>query len=323
MAYPIQRLRRLRQHEAFRRMVRETRLSTSDLIYPLFVTEGKDQRREIASMPGQFRLSIDLLVKEAGEVAGLGIPAIMLFGIPDHKDERGTSGYDPNGIVQRAVKAVKDQVPGLLVITDVCIDEYTSHGHCGIVKDGRILNDETLECLRAMARTHAESGADMVAPSDMMDGRVAAIRSELDRSGYPDLPIMAYAAKFASCFYAPFRDAAGSAPQFGDRQSYQMDPSNRREALREIALDVEEGADIVMVKPALPYLDVIAAARAHTSLPVAAYQVSGEYSMIKAAGKAGWLDESRAMLESLLAIKRAGADLIVTYFAKDAARSLN
>jgi porphobilinogen synthase len=323
MAYPIQRLRRLRQHEAFRRMVRETRLSTSDLIYPLFVMEGRDQRREIASMPGQFRLSIDLLVKEAGEVAGLGIPAIMLFGIPDHKDERGTSGYDPNGIVQRAVKAVKDQVPGLLVITDVCIDEYTSHGHCGIVKDGRILNDETLECLRAMARTHAESGADMVAPSDMMDGRVAAIRSELDRSGYPDLPIMAYAAKFASCFYAPFRDAAGSAPQFGDRQSYQMDPSNRREALREIALDVEEGADIVMVKPALPYLDVIAAARAHTSLPVAAYQVSGEYSMIKAAGKAGWLDESRAMLESLLAIKRAGADLIVTYFAKDAARSLN
>jgi porphobilinogen synthase len=323
MAYPIQRLRRLRQHDAFRRMVRETRLSASDLIYPLFVMEGRDQRREIASMPGQFRLSIDLLVKEAGEVAGLGIPAIMLFGIPDHKDERGTSGYDPNGIVQRAVKAVKDQVPGLLVITDVCIDEYTSHGHCGIVKDGRILNDETLECLRAMARTHAESGADMVAPSDMMDGRVAAIRSELDRSGYPDLPIMAYAAKFASCFYAPFRDAAGSAPQFGDRQSYQMDPANRREALREIALDVEEGADIVMVKPALPYLDVIAAARAHTSLPVAAYQVSGEYSMIKAAGKAGWLDESRAMLESLLAIKRAGADLIVTYFAKDAARSLN
>ena len=323
MAFPIQRLRRLRQHEAFRRMVRETRLSASDLIYPLFVMEGRDQRREIASMPGQFRLSIDLLVKEAGEVAGLGIPAIMLFGIPDHKDERGTSGYDPNGIVQRAVKAVKDQVPGLLVITDVCIDEYTSHGHCGIVRDGRILNDETLECLRAMARTHAESGADMVAPSDMMDGRVAAIRSELDRSGYPDLPIMAYAAKFASCFYAPFRDAAGSAPQFGDRQSYQMDPANRREALREIALDVEEGADIVMVKPALPYLDVIAAARAHTSLPVAAYQVSGEYSMIKAAGKAGWLDESRAMLESLLAIKRAGADLILTYFAKDAARSLN
>ena len=323
MAFPIQRLRRLRQHESLRRMVRETRLTPSDLIYPMFVMEGKDQRREIASMPGQFRLSIDLLVKEAGEVAGLGIPAVMLFGIPDRKDERGTSGYDPNGVVQRAIKAVKDHVPGLLVITDVCIDEYTTHGHCGIVKDGRILNDETLECLRAMAKTHAESGADMVAPSDMMDGRVAAIRSELDRAGYPELPIMAYAAKFASCFYAPFRDAAGSAPQFGDRQSYQMDPANRREALREIALDVEEGADIVMVKPALPYLDVIAAARTQTSLPVAAYQVSGEYSMIKAAGKAGWLDESRAMLESLLAIKRAGADLILTYFAKDAARSLS
>lgn len=323
MAFPIQRLRRLRQHESLRRMVRETRLSPSDLIYPMFVMEGKDQRREIASMPGQFRLSIDLLVKEAGEVAGLGIPAVMLFGIPDRKDERGTSGYDPNGVVQRAIKAVKDHVPGVLVITDVCIDEYTTHGHCGIVKDGRILNDETLECLRAMAKTHAESGADMVAPSDMMDGRVAAIRSELDRAGYPELPIMAYAAKFASCFYAPFRDAAGSAPQFGDRQSYQMDPANRREALREIALDVEEGADIVMVKPALPYLDVIAAVRAQTSLPVAAYQVSGEYSMIKAAGKAGWLDESRAMLESLLAIKRAGADLILTYFAKDAARSLS
>ena len=319
MAFPIQRLRRLRQHETFRRMVRETRLSASDLIYPMFVMEGKDQRREIASMPGQFRLSTDLLVKEAGEVAGLGIPAVMLFGIPDRKDDRGTSAVDPNGIVQRAIKAVKDHVPGLIVVTDVCIDEYTSHGHCGIVKDGRILNDETLECLRAMARTHAQAGADMVAPSDMMDGRVAAIRSELDQAGYPELPIMAYAAKFASCFYAPFRDAAGSTPQFGDRQSYQMDPANRREALREIALDVEEGADIVMVKPALPYLDVIAAARAHTTLPVAAYQVSGEYSMIKAAGKAGWLDESRAMLESLLAIKRAGADLILTYFAKDAA----
>lgn len=323
MAFPIQRLRRLRQHETFRRMVRETRLSASDLIYPMFVMEGKDQRREIASMPGQFRLSTDLLVKEAGEVAGLGIPAVMLFGIPDRKDDRGTSAVDPNGIVQRAIKAVKDHVPGLIVVTDVCIDEYTSHGHCGIVKDGRILNDETLECLRAMARTHAQAGADMVAPSDMMDGRVAAIRSELDHAGYPELPIMAYAAKFASCFYAPFRDAAGSAPQFGDRQSYQMDPANRREALREIALDVEEGADIVMVKPALPYLDVIAAARAHTALPVAAYQVSGEYSMIKAAGKAGWLDESRAMLESLLAIKRAGADLILTYFAKDAAPFLH
>jgi porphobilinogen synthase len=322
MAFPIQRLRRLRQHEGLRRMVRETRLASSDLIYPMFVTEGKDRRSEIPSMPGQFRVSIDLLVKEAAEVAGLGIPAIILFGVPDRKDERGTTGYDPNGIVQRAIKAVKDYVPGLLVVTDVCIDEYTSHGHCGIVKDGRILNDETLECLRAMARTHARAGADMVAPSDMMDGRVAAIRSELDQAGYPDLPIMAYAAKFASCFYAPFRDAAGSAPQFGDRQSYQMDSANLREAMREIALDVEEGADIVMVKPAMPYLDVIASARARTDVPIAAYQVSGEYSMIKAAANAGWLDESRAMLESLVSIKRAGADMILTYFAKDAAEYL-
>jgi len=323
MAFPIQRLRRLRQHDALRRMVRETSVSPADLIYPIFVAEGRDRREEIASMPGQFRLTIDLLIKEAGEVAGLGIPAIILFGIPDRKDERGTSGTDPDGIVQRAIKAVKDKVPGLMVITDVCIDEYTSHGHCGIVKDGRILNDETLDCLRTMARTHAEAGADMVAPSDMMDGRVAAIRDELDRAGFHDLPIMAYAAKFASCFYAPFRDAAGSSPQFGDRQSYQMDPANKREAMREIALDIEEGADIVMVKPAMPYLDIIASARAQTDLPIAAYQVSGEYSMIKAAAKLGWLDESRAMQESLLAIKRAGADLILTYFAKDAARLLH
>jgi porphobilinogen synthase len=292
-------------------------------MYPLFVVEGRDRREEITSMPGQFRLSVDLLVKEAGEIKALGIPAIILFGIPNKKDERGSSGFDPNGIVQRAVKAVKDHVPGLLVVTDVCIDEYTSHGHCGIVKDGRILNDETLECLRAMARTHAQAGADMVAPSDMMDGRVAAIRTELDQAGFSELPIMAYAAKFASCFYAPFRDAAFSMPQFGDRQSYQMDPANRREALREIALDIEEGADIVMVKPALPYLDVIAAARTETLLPIAAYQVSGEYSMIKAAARSGWLDEPRAMLESLLAIKRAGADVILTYFAKDAARLLH
>jgi porphobilinogen synthase len=322
MAFPIQRLRRLRQHEAFRRMVRETSLAPSDFIYPLFVIEGRDRREEIASMPGQFRLSVDLLVKEASEIAALGISAIILFGIPDRKDDRGSSGFDPNGIVQRAVKAVKDQVSGLMVVTDVCIDEYTDHGHCGIVKDGRILNDETLECLRAMARTHAQAGADMVAPSDMMDGRVAAIRAELDLAGFPELPIMAYAAKFSSCFYAPFRDAAFSSPQFGDRQSYQMDPANRREALREIALDVEEGADIIMVKPALPYLDIIAAARAQMLLPVAAYQVSGEYSMIKAAAKAGWLDESRAMMESLLSIKRAGADLILSYFSKDAARLL-
>jgi porphobilinogen synthase len=304
-------------------MVRETRLSTSDLIYPLFVTEGRDRRQEISSMPGQYRVSADLLVKEAAEVKLLGIPAVILFGIPDRKDERGTAGYDPNGVVQRAVRDLKDKVPGLLVITDVCIDEYTTHGHCGVVKDGRILNDETLDCLRAMARTHAQAGADIVAPSDMMDGRVAAIREELDREGFPELPIMAYAAKFASCFYAPFREAADSSPKFGDRQSYQMDPANAREALREIELDVEEGADIVMIKPALPFLDVIAAARARTSLPIAAYQVSGEYSMIKAAARAGWLDEPRAILESLLSIKRAGADLILTYFAKDATRLLN
>jgi porphobilinogen synthase len=304
-------------------MVRETTVSPADFIAPLFVVEGKNRREEIGSMPGQFRLSIDLLIKEAGEIHTLGIPAIILFGIPAQKDERGSAGLDPNGIVQRAVKAVKEYVPELIVITDVCIDEYTSHGHCGIVKDGRILNDETLACLRTMARTHAVAGADMVAPSDMMDGRVAAIRSELDQAGFPDLPIMAYAAKFSSCFYAPFRDAAYSSPQFGDRRSYQMDPANGREALREIDLDIEEGADIVMVKPALPYLDIIAAARQRTLLPVAAYQVSGEYSMIKAAATAGWLDESRAMMESLLAIKRAGADIILTYFAKDAARLLH
>ena len=322
MAFPIQRLRRLRQLESLRRMVRETTMSPADFIAPLFVVEGKNRREEIGSMPGQFRLSIDLLVKEAVEIHGLEIPAIILFGIPAQKDERGSAGLDPNGIVQRAVKAVKDRVPELIVITDVCIDEYTSHGHCGIVRDGKILNDETLECLRTMARTHAAAGADMVAPSDMMDGRVAAIRSELDQAGFPELPIMAYAAKFSSCFYAPFRDAAYSTPQFGDRRSYQMDPANGREALREIDLDIEEGADIVMVKPALPYLDIIAAARQRTLLPVAAYQVSGEYSMIKAAAGAGWLDESRAVMESLLAIKRAGADMILTYFAKDAARLL-
>jgi porphobilinogen synthase len=323
MAFPRHRMRRLRQSEPLRRMVRETRLSSSDLIYPLFVTEGRDRRQEISSMPGQYRVSADLLVKEAAEVKLLGIPAVILFGIPDRKDERGTAGYDPNGVVQRAVRDLKDKVPGLLVITDVCIDAYTTHGHCGVVKDGRILNDETLDCLRAMARTHAQAGADIVAPSDMMDGRVAAIREELDREGFPELPIMAYAAKFASCFYAPFREAADSSPKFGDRQSYQMDPANAREALREIELDVEEGADIVMIKPALPFLDVIAAARAQTSLPIAAYQVSGEYSMIKAAARAGWLDEPRAILESLLSIKRAGADLILTYFAKDATRLLN
>jgi porphobilinogen synthase len=303
-------------------MVRETNLSPADLIYPLFVRSGQGRQEPITSMPGQYRWSIDLLIKEAADAKQLGIPAVILFGIPDAKDERGTSGLDPNGIVPQAVRALKDHVPGLLVITDVCIDEYTSHGHCGIVREGKILNDETLACLRTMALAHAQAGADMVAPSDMMDGRVGAIREALDRAGYADLPIMAYSAKYASCLYAPFREAAGSTPSFGDRQSYQMDPANRREAMRELQLDVAEGADILMVKPALPYLDVIAAARATHHHPIAAYQVSGEYSMIKAAAQAGWLDEARAMMESLVSIKRAGADLILTYFAKDAARRL-
>ena len=322
MPFPIQRLRRLRETEPLRRMVRETSLTPNDFIYPVFVTEGQGRREPIVSMPGQSRLSIDLLVKEAHEVKALGIPAMILFGIPDRKDERGSSGFDPEGIVQRAIRAVKAQVPDLVLITDVCIDEYTSHGHCGIVRDGKILNDETLDCLRTMAKTHAQAGADMVAPSDMMDGRVAAIRDALDEAGFEQVQIMAYAAKFASCFYAPFRDAANSSPQFGDRQSYQMDPANKREALREIDLDIEEGADIIMVKPAMPYLDIISAARERTLLPIAAYQVSGEYSMIKAAAQAGWLDERRAMLESLLSIKRAGAEIILTYFAKEAARLL-
>lgn len=322
MAFPVHRLRRLRQQDALRRMVRETTLSPTNLIAPFFVVEGQGKREPITSMPGQYRLSIDCLVEEAAEIKALGIPAIILFGIPSYKDERGSAGLDPNGIVQRAVRAVKKAVSDLIVITDVCVDEYTSHGHCGIVRDGKVCNDETLECLKIMARTHAEAGADMVAPSDMMDGRVAAIRGELDRAGFADIPIMAYAAKYASCFYAPFRDAAFSSPQFGDRQSYQMDPANRREALREIELDLEEGADIIMVKPALPYLDIIADARARTVVPLAAYQVSGEYSMIKAAAQAGWLDERRAVIESLLAIKRAGADIILTYFAKDVVRWL-
>ena len=322
MAFPMQRMRRTRETEPLRRMVRETNLTPADFIYPVFVIEGQGRREPISSMPGQSRVSIDLLIKEAQEAKALGIPAVILFGIPDRKDERGSSGFDPDGIVQRAIRALKQQVPDLVVITDVCIDEYTSHGHCGIVRHGKILNDETLDCLRTMAKTHAEAGADMVAPSDMMDGRVAAIRDELDRAGFVDIPIMAYAAKFASCFYAPFRDAANSSPQFGDRQSYQMDPANKREALREIDLDVEEGADIIMVKPAMPYLDVISAARERTLLPIAAYQVSGEYSMIKAAAQAGWLDERRAMMESLLSIKRAGAEIILTYFAKEAAALL-
>lgn len=323
MTFPRHRMRRLRQHESLRRMVRETALSSADFIYPLFVTTGKDRQEPIGSMPGQFRWSVDLLVKEVAEAYQVGVPAVMLFGIPDRKDERGTSAYDPEGIVQHAVRTLKEHVPDILVITDVCIDEYTSHGHCGIVKGDRILNDETLECLRLMARTHAESGVDMVAPSDMMDGRVGAIRDELDQGGFSDLPIMAYSAKYASGLYAPFREAASSSPAFGDRRSYQMDPANAREAVREIQLDVEEGADVVMVKPAMFYLDIIARARVDTAVPLAAYQVSGEYSMIKAASQLGWIDEQKIMMESLLSIKRAGADMILTYFAKDAAQVLN
>lgn len=323
MYFPTYRLRRLRQNDAFRRMIRETRLSVDHLIYPLFVTHGKGVRQDIRSMPGQFRLSLDHLVKEATEVTHLGIPAVILFGIPKKKDLMGSEAYHPRGIVQQAVRALKDKVPDLLVITDVCIDEYTSHGHCGVVKGKKILNDPTLKLLARMAVTHAEAGADMVAPSDMMDGRVAAIRSALDETGFSDLPIMAYSAKYASCFYGPFREAADSAPQFGDRKSYQMDPPNAREALREVALDIQEGADIIMVKPALPYLDIIHRVKAEYNRPVAAYHVSGEFSMIKAAGRLGWLDEEKAMMEVLTAIKRAGADLILTYFAKDAARVLN
>ncbi len=322
MPFPQDRLRRLRATEGLRRMVRETRLSPDNLIAPFFVVEGRDARQPIGSMPGQWRLSVDHLIKDAGEVQALGVPAILLFGVPARKDEMGSQAWAPDGIVPQAIRAVKDRVPDLVVITDLCVDEYTTHGHCGIVRDGRILNDETLECLQKMALSHARAGADMVAPSDMMDGRVAAIRRALDGEGFSQVPIMAYAAKFASCFYAPFREAADSSPKFGDRQSYQMDSANIREALREIELDIQEGADIVMVKPALPYLDVIHAARRAFDRPIAAYQVSGEYSMIKAAAQKEWLDERRAMLETLLSIRRAGADLILTYFAKEAARTL-
>jgi len=320
--FPAYRARRTRATPVLRAMMRETEVASSDLVLPLFVVEGENVRRPVVSMPGVDNTSIDNVVADAREAFQLGIPAVILFGIPDRKDERGTSAYDPHGVVQCAIRAIKQHVPDLLIMTDVCIDEYTSHGHCGVVKDGRILNDQTLECLREMARTHAEAGADVVAPSDMMDGRVGAIRDELDRHGYTEIPIMSYAAKYASCLYAPFREAADSTPTFGDRRSYQMDVANAREAQREIDLDIEEGADIVMVKPALPFLDIIAAARARVALPIAAYQVSGEYSMIKAAAQAGWLDESRAMMESLLSIKRAGADMILTYFAKEAARAL-
>ncbi len=322
MGFPLHRMRRLRQHASLRRMVRETLLSPADLIYPLFVTFGENKQEPIASMPGQYRWSVDRLVPEVTNAWALGIPAIILFGIPEQKDERGSAALEKNGVVQIAVRALKAKLPDLMVITDVCIDEYTSHGHCGIVRDGRIINDETLDCLQAMALSHAEAGVDMVAPSDMMDGRIKAIRESLDQHGYTEMPIMAYSAKYASSLYAPFREAAVSSPSFGDRRSYQMDAANAREALREVELDLEEGADIVMVKPALFYLDILRQVREIARVPVAAYQVSGEYSMIKAAAQQGWIDEPAVIMESLVSIKRAGADLILTYFAKEAAQFL-
>jgi porphobilinogen synthase len=323
MNFPEYRPRRLRKNELFRRMVRETKLSVDDLIYPLFAAAGKGIRNEVSSMPGVFQLSVENLVGEVKEVASLGIPAVLLFGIPEKKDPLGSDAYSDKGIIQTAVRAIKDAVPGILVITDVCFCEYTDHGHCGILTpEGDVDNDATLAILAESALSHARAGADMVAPSDMMDGRVGAIREALDKEGFAGTPVMSYAAKYASGFYGPFRDAAGSTPRSGDRRSYQMDPSNSREALREVALDVQEGADIVMVKPALAYLDIIGRVREAFDLPVAAYNVSGEYSLVKAAAKMGWVDEERVMMEILVGIKRAGADLILTYAAKEAARVL-
>ncbi len=326
VTFPIVRMRRLRRTETLRRMVRETTLSVHDFIYPMFVVPGEKQRQEVASMPGVFRVSVDELVRDAEEVAKLGIPAVLLFGIPERKDEWGSEAYDENGIIQRAVRALKRAVPDLVVITDVCLCEYTSHGHCGIVRETpggfEVDNDATLELLAKTAVSQAAAGADIVAPSDMMDGRIKVIREALDENGFAHVPILSYAAKMASAFYGPFREAAESAPKFGDRRSYQMDFANKREALREIALDLEEGADIVMVKPALAYLDIIAAARERFEVPIAAYNVSGEYAMVKAAAKMGWLDEDRIVWEILTAIKRAGADLIITYFAKEVAQRL-
>lgn len=304
-------------------MVRETSLSPDDFIYPLFTTYGKGVKKEISSMPGCFQESADELVKTVKEVFSLGIPSVMLFGIPEQKDEQGSEAYNDSGVVQKAIRAIKDSVPGMYVITDVCMCEYTTHGHCGIIEKGDVANDPTLDLLAKEAVSHAKAGADMVAPSDMMDGRVEAIRLALDDEGFSDLPIMSYAAKYASAFYGPFREAAESTPQFGDRRSYQMDPANRREAMKEVALDIEEGADIVMVKPALSYLDIISDVRDSFDVPVAAYNVSGEYSLVKAAAQLGWIDGDRTMMEILTSIKRAGADIILTYFAKDAAKLLH
>ena len=322
MSFPLSRLRRLRRSETLRRMVRETRLSRDDLIQPLFVVEGSGVREPVASMPGVHRFSIDQLVEEAKRVEGLGVPAGILFGIPDDKDPVGSGADASDGIVQRAVSAVKDQLPDFIVMTDVCLCEYTDHGHCGIVEGDEIRNDPSVERLAATALSHARAGADIVAPSDMMDGRVAAIRHSLDEYGFSEVPIVSCAAKFASAYYGPFRDAAESTPQFGDRRSYQLDPPNRREALREMRLDYEEGADVLMVKPALPYLDVLADARREFDVPLAAYHVSGEYAMIHAAAERGWIDGERAMEEAMIAIKRAGADWILTYAAADLAEKL-
>ena len=322
MPFPIQHPRRLRRTEALRGLVRETALSARSLVYPLFVCPGTNVKEEIRSMPGHFRWSVDLVVEECQRANDLGIPAVILFGIPEKKDEAGSGAYDPDGIVQRATRAVKKARPDLLVIGDVCLCEYTSHGHCGVLNGGEVENDRTLELLAKAALTQAEAGADIVAPCDMMDGRVARIRRELDAHGFNGTPILAYAAKYASGFYGPFREAAGSAPQFGDRKAYQMDPANQREALREIALDIEEGADVIMVKPALPFLDVLALARREFDIPLAAYQVSGEFSMVAAAAERGWIDRERILMESLISIRRAGADFILTYFAKEAARLL-
>lgn len=320
MSFPIHRKRRLRVSESMRRLVRETHLEPSQLILPLFACPGEGVRREIGSMPGNFQMSIDELVKECEATHALGVGGVILFGIPETKDENASGAYDENGIVQRAVRAVKKAVPGLLVITDVCNCEYTSHGHCGKIVNGQVDNDATLGWLAEAAVSHARAGADMVAPSDMMDGRVAAIRHSLDTFGFANTPIFAYSAKYASVFYGPFREAAESTPQFGDRRSYQMDPANAREAMHEMELDLEEGADLLMVKPAMPYLDVIRMAKDRFPVPIGAYQVSGEFSMIVAAAQRGWLDLDRAILESLTSIKRAGADIILTYFAKDVAR---
>ncbi|KAA0259501.1 porphobilinogen synthase [Deferribacter autotrophicus] len=321
MSFPTIRGRRLRRNETIRRMIRETNLSVDDLIYPLFVVEEENVKNEVPSMPGVFQMSIDNIVKECIEAEKLGIPGVILFGIPEHKDELGSEAYNDEGIIQRTIKAIKENTKTLQVITDVCMCEYTSHGHCGIIKDGDVDNDETLKYLALEALSHAKAGADMVAPSDMMDGRVAAIRDILDENGFYNIPIMSYAVKYASAFYGPFRDAAESTPAFGDRRTYQMDPPNRLEALREAELDLMEGADIIMVKPALPYLDIIREIKDNFNVPVAAYNVSGEYSMLKAAIEKGWLDE-KVIYESLISIKRAGADLILTYFAKEIAMRL-